>query len=221
MLLYIQKSEVSFVCVVHCRPWPSTSACGLKVVVSSGSIMPSVSEISISCLGSVDSLRWRSLAKFSRGVGPSCLSSHAAGHSGRDSEGSTGLEVSIMADGSFWRGDKQEDIGGTSVASWDATGLNPWKFHIHTGRNLGLQLLGPCRILLFFLGIMGSAKMALLANLLNRLWLLGEDHFIKGMQNFDWDFWKFSNSTASSPVNVPVDLFTIWKDYCTNAWSLC
>lgn len=56
-----------------------TTACGLKVGVSSGS----VSEISISCLGSVDSLRWRSLAKFSRGVGPSCLSSHAAGHSGR------------------------------------------------------------------------------------------------------------------------------------------
>lgn len=31
-----------------------TTAFGLKVVVSSGSIMPSVSEISISCLGSVD-----------------------------------------------------------------------------------------------------------------------------------------------------------------------
>lgn len=95
-----------------------TTAFGLKVpIVSSGSIMPSVSEISSSCLGSVDSLRWISLAKFSRGVGPSCLSSHAPGHSGRDSRGSIGLEVSKMADGSFWREDKQEDVGGTSVAS--------------------------------------------------------------------------------------------------------
>lgn len=111
-----------------------TTAFGLKVpIVSSGSIMPSVSEISSSCLGSVDSLRWRSLAKFSRGVGPSCLSSHAPGHSGRDSRGSIGLEVSKMADGSFWREDKQEDVGGTSVASWDATGIIGSSISIRAG----------------------------------------------------------------------------------------
>lgn len=36
--------------------------------------------------------------------------------------------------------------------------------------------------------------------------MLGGRNFIKGMQNFDldnMDFWKFSNSTASLPVNVP------------------
>lgn len=111
-----------------------TTAFGLKVpIVSSGSVMPSVSEISSSCLGSVDSLRWRSLAKFSRGVGPSCLSSHAPGHSGRDSRGSIGLEVSIMADGSFWREDKQEDVGGTSVVSWDAIGIIGSSISIRAG----------------------------------------------------------------------------------------
>lgn len=143
-----------------------TTAFGLKVpVVSSGWIMPSVSEISSSCLGSVDSLRWRSLAKISRGVGPSCLSSHAPGHSGRDSGGSIGLEVSIMADGSFWREDKQEDVA-WHIRSFLRCYWNHWEFHIHTGRNLSLKLLGPCGFLLFFSGIMGYVKMALLANFL-------------------------------------------------------
>lgn len=127
--------------------------------------MPSVSEISSSCLGSVDSLRWRSLAKISRGVGPSCLSSHAPGHSGRDSGGSIGLEISIMADGSFWREDKQEDVA-WHIRSFLRCYWNHWEFHIHTGRNLSLKLLGPCGFLLFFLGIMGYVKMALLANFL-------------------------------------------------------
>lgn len=37
--------------------------------------------------------------------------------------------------------------------------------------------------------------------------MLGGRDFIKGMQNFDpdnMDFWKFSNSTASFPVMVPL-----------------
>lgn len=144
-----------------------TTAFGSKVpVVSSGSIMPSVSsDTSSSCLGSVDSLRWRSLAKFSRGVGSSCLSSHAAEHSGRES---AGLEVSSMAVGSFWRYGKQEDVGVTSVTFWDATGILGSSKSMRAGIWV-CSCWGLAEYLLFFLGIMVSVKMALLADLLNRL----------------------------------------------------
>lgn len=62
----------------------TTALCQLDLkvmIISSVSTMPSVSrEISSSCFGSVDSLRYTSLAKFSRGFD----SSHAAGRSGMD-----------------------------------------------------------------------------------------------------------------------------------------
>lgn len=62
----------------------TTALCQLDLkvmIVSSVSTMPSVSrEISSCCFGSVDSHRYLSLAKISRGFG----SSHAAGRSGMD-----------------------------------------------------------------------------------------------------------------------------------------
>lgn len=82
---------------------------------------------------------------------------------------------------------------------------NSRSFQIYQIRKLCLKLSRPWKIPPF--SVWEFCEMAFLTDLLNKLWMLGGRDFIKGMHNFDldnMDFWKFSNSTASLPVNVPL-----------------